>query len=194
MPRRPYETQSFHPGMPVVVRRPFVGHGHHWQRGEVFDWKRKSIAVRKVCQLYDCGKIRHLTEDETVNGVMDIPEPEIKTPELEPRLITEDPLHFDGDAPEPEQDTPDPDPHPTPPAPEPGTEATPPATEVPEPEVPTPEATESPPEPVPLVDPHSTDSMVILRQIAKTEGAPLKISKVDQRASIIANRAAKGNV
>jgi hypothetical protein len=51
--------RKFDPSKPLVVRRMFVAGGRHFNPGDVFDWRRMSIAQRRVTQLFDNGKLTH---------------------------------------------------------------------------------------------------------------------------------------
>jgi hypothetical protein len=63
--------RTFEPTQPLVARRFFVAAGRHFQPGDTFDWKRLSIAQRRVKQLFDNGKLMHLPAwaDAEVGGV-----------------------------------------------------------------------------------------------------------------------------
>lgn len=51
--------RKFDPAKPLVVRRMLVAGGRHFNPGDVFDWRRMSIAQRRVMQLFDNGKLMH---------------------------------------------------------------------------------------------------------------------------------------
>lgn len=51
--------RKFDPAKPLVVRRMFVAAGRHFNPGDAFDWRRMSMAQRRVMQLFDNGKLMH---------------------------------------------------------------------------------------------------------------------------------------
>lgn len=51
--------RKFDPLKPLVVRRFFVAAGRHFSPGDAFDWRRLSLAQRRVAQLFDNGKLMH---------------------------------------------------------------------------------------------------------------------------------------
>lgn len=51
--------RKFDPTKPLVVRRFFVAAGRHFSPGDAFDWRRMSLAQRRVMQLFDNGKLMH---------------------------------------------------------------------------------------------------------------------------------------
>lgn len=63
----------FDSSAPLVVRRFFVAAGRHWEPGDVFDWRRLSVAHRRVRQLFDAGKLMHMSDGGEVFGPGDIP-------------------------------------------------------------------------------------------------------------------------
>lgn len=62
--------RKFDPTKPLVVRRMFVAAGRHFNPGDAFDWRRMSMAQRRVMQLFDNGKLMHA--DATPAPVSDI--------------------------------------------------------------------------------------------------------------------------
>lgn len=49
----------FNDTKPLIVRREFSVNGKFYEKGSIFDWKKRAIARRKVQQLYDIRKVIH---------------------------------------------------------------------------------------------------------------------------------------
>lgn len=62
----------FDPNRPVLVRRPFVAAGRHFETGDTFDWKRLSVDQRRTRLLYENGKLMH-AEDATAGRPAPMP-------------------------------------------------------------------------------------------------------------------------
>ena len=52
----------FNPNEPILARRAFSAAGRTYQPGDVFDWKRLSVSVRRVRLMYDAGTLVHSDE------------------------------------------------------------------------------------------------------------------------------------
>lgn len=117
MTRRLVE-RNFDPKKPLVARRDFVAAGRSFSQGDAFDWKRMSIAQRRVAQMFEANHVGHVDEQAE---------------------------------------------EPTPP--------------------PAPQTKE-----VLTADVNAVDSLAELQSIARTEGAPIKTTKIAQRDAIIAHR------
>lgn len=54
----------FEPNKTIVARRNFIAAGRHYQPGMLFDWRRLSVAPRRVWQMFEAGLI--INGDPTV--------------------------------------------------------------------------------------------------------------------------------
>ncbi len=61
MTRRIVE-RTFDPKQPLLVRRAFSAAGRTFQPGDDFDWRRLSVAHRRVSQMFDAGYLVHRDE------------------------------------------------------------------------------------------------------------------------------------
>lgn len=61
MTRRIVE-RTFDPKQPLLVRRAFSAAGRTFQQGDEFDWKRLSVAQRRVTQMFEAGYLMHSDE------------------------------------------------------------------------------------------------------------------------------------
>lgn len=57
-------TREFDPRTVTIVRRAFEANGRKYASGDVFDWRRNAVAVRRAGQLFDAGFLRHPDESE----------------------------------------------------------------------------------------------------------------------------------
>ena len=80
--------RSFQPSVPVVARRFFVAAGRHYTPGDVFDWKRLSVDVRRVRLLFEAGKLMH-PEDATAD-TPEIKDAEPAAPTIQEEMENED--------------------------------------------------------------------------------------------------------
>lgn len=71
MSRFSYDRE-FKPSLPVYCRRPFIANGRHYKPGDVMDWRKLSIAQRKIVLMFGAGMLEHRK---------DAPEPVIAEPE-----------------------------------------------------------------------------------------------------------------
>jgi len=78
MTRRLVE-RVFDPRVEVIARRPFTANGKHFHPGDLFDWRRDAVDLRRVRQLYDAGKLMH-PHEATVQRPAPAPEPPAPEP------------------------------------------------------------------------------------------------------------------
>lgn len=69
--------RTFEPNKTVVARRNFIAAGRHYQPGMLFDWRRLSVATRRVWQMYEAGLI--MNGDPTVVEEKPIDEPAVNS-------------------------------------------------------------------------------------------------------------------
>lgn len=78
--------RAFDPSQPVYCRRPFIANGRRYKPGDVLDWRKLSIAQRKVQIMLEGGFVEHKTSAEvTVEDKTDTIEVKV-----EPEIIVED--------------------------------------------------------------------------------------------------------
>jgi hypothetical protein len=74
MTRRIVE-RNFDPKKPLVARRDFVAAGRHYSVGDAFDWKRLSVAQRRVAQMFESNHVGHPDEQPEQEIVDTTPPP-----------------------------------------------------------------------------------------------------------------------
>ena len=67
-------SREFDPARPTYARRKFIANGRRFASGDVFDWRRMSLNVRKAKQMFDSGHLGHKDEEPKLVE----PKPDVK--------------------------------------------------------------------------------------------------------------------
>jgi len=68
-------SREFDQARPTYARRAFIANGHRYKSGDLFDWRRIALSVRKAKQLFDSGHLGHLNEADVVEIEIETEQP-----------------------------------------------------------------------------------------------------------------------
>jgi hypothetical protein len=76
-------SREFDQARPTYARRTFISNGRRYKSGDLFDWRRIALSVRKAKQLFDSGHLGHLNDDKPVEPVVEVKPAEIEVEDNE---------------------------------------------------------------------------------------------------------------